>query len=190
MEERGSRAHRRPPTDEGTLEQFIAATRRAAGDPTVVPVCVAEMSAVLGGAAVLLTLRPPRSHDPGAVVAAGVAENFVRSYAETYYLHDPWLQRLAGHAPGVGFGYELVPRWDLLRTIFYREWMAPQDLLPDLSMVGLVLDRDNQPFSMFTAFRRRGARLFTLEDLILLRRVFPDLQQAVRSTRAPSSGPY
>lgn len=145
---------------------------------------------MLGGAAVLLTLRPPRFDDPGSVIAVGVAESFVRSYAETHYLYDPWVQRWAGQRPGVGFGYELVPRWDLLRTTFYQKWIAPQDLRPDLSIVGLLLERDNQPLSTFAAFRRRGTRLFKLEDLSLLRRVLPDLQQAVRNTRALSPGPY
>ena len=140
---------------------------------------------MLGGAAVLLTLRPPSCHDPGSVVSVGIAETFVRSYAETYYLHDPWVERMASCPPGIGFGYELVPRWDLLRTIFYREWIAPQDLLPDLSIAGLVLQG---PLSTFAAFRRRGTRLFKLEDLSLLRRLLPHLQQAVRNTRAASTG--
>jgi hypothetical protein len=184
--ERMSGSHCRPPQDEETLERLIVTTCRAAGDPILLPACIAEVSAMLGGAAVVLTLRPPRADDLGSVIAVGIAENFVRSYAETHYLHDPWVQRLAGQPPGVAFGYELVPRWDLLRTTFYQEWIAPQDLLPDLSIAGLVLERDNQPLSTFAAFRRRGTRLFKLEDLNRLRRLLPDLQQAVRRTRAPS----
>jgi hypothetical protein len=138
---------------------------------------------MLGGAAVLLTLRPPSRYDTGAVIAVGIPENFVRSYVETHYLHDPWVERMAGRPPGIGFGYELVPRWDLLRTTFYREWMAPQHLLPDLSIAGLVLQGDCRPLSTFAAFRRRGTRLFTLEDLSLLRRLLPHLQQSARNAR-------
>jgi hypothetical protein len=61
--------------------------------------------------------------------------------------------------------------------------MAPQHLLPDLSIAGLVLQGDCRPLSTFAAFRRRGTRLFTLEDLSLLRRLLPHLQQSARNAR-------
>lgn len=165
------------------MTQLITAVSRAATDPTQWAVCVAEVSTVLGGAAVLLTLRPPRRGDTGCVAAAGIAPEFIRSYVETFYACDPWVQRMSACPAGISFGYELVPRWELLRSEFYRTWMVPQELLPELSIAGLILKRGARPQSTFAAFRRRSGRMLRLEDIALLRRLLPHLQQAVRSTR-------
>ena len=161
--------------------QLKAAVSAATSDPQLWPACVGEMSCVLGGAAVLLTLRPPLHGNAEWIATAAIAAQFVHAYAETYSARDPWVERLAAFPPGIRFGYELVPRWELLRSAFYEEWMVPQDLLPELSINGLILKRGGQPISTLAVFRRPGTRLLELEDIAVLRRLLPHLQHAVRS---------
>jgi hypothetical protein len=176
------RWHCRPMTEEETALRLSAAIARAGDDPAQWPGCLDELSATLDGAAVLLTLRPPHPEDVASVVAVGITPSFVRSYAETYYARDPWVERMSMHPPNIVFGYELVPRWALLRSEFYQAWMHPQDLLPERSIAGLILNHGARPLSTFAAFRRRGSRLLQLEDVALLRRLLPHLQGAVRRT--------
>lgn len=183
IEERVARWHCRPPTQDRMLTQLNSAVARAAADPKQWGTCVKEISTVLGGAAVLLTLRPPRHGDADCIVAAGIAVAFVDAYVDSYYRHDPWVERMVGRPPGIVFGYELVPRWELLLSTFYREWMAPQDLLPELSINGLILKQAARPVSTLAAFRRRGTRLLQIEDIALLRQLLPQLQRAVRARR-------
>lgn len=168
-------------SDQENLDHLIASVSAAAADPALWTACVEELSTLLGSAAVVLTLRPPRSGRIDCVVTAGIAPDFRRAYADTYYARDPWVQRMAARPAGIAFGYELVPRWDLLRTDFYRDWMAPQGLLPELTVTGRILKRGKRPVSTLAAFRRRGTRMLRLEDVDLLRQLLPYLQRAVRS---------
>lgn len=172
----------RPMSDQDTLKSLIVATAAAATDPAMWQPCIEEVSAILGGAAVMLTLRPPRHGDPGCVVAAAIAPDFIRTYVETHYAHDPWVERMATHGPGIRFGYELVPRWHLLRSQFYRAWMVPQALLPELSIV-LILKHGTRPLSTLAVHRRSDTRMLRLEDVHLLRRLLPHVQRAVRRTQ-------
>ena len=182
IEERTARWRCRPLTEDEMVARLIAAVSRAAADPAQWGACVSEMSAALGGAAVLLTLRPPRRDDADCIVAAGIAAHYITTYAETYYAGDPWVERMATHSPGIRFGYELIPRWELLQSALYREWMVPQGLLPELSINGLILKRGMRPASTLAAFRRRGTRFLQIEDIALLRQLLPHLQRAVRAT--------
>ena len=182
VEERRARWHCRPLTEQQNMARLITAVSRAAADPTLWGACVSEMSAILGGVAVLLTLRPPRRGDTDCIAAADIAVPFIGAYVDTYYARDPWVARMAGQAPGIRFGYELVPRWELLQSAFYREWMVPQDLLPDLSINGLILKRGTRPIATLAAFRRRGTRVLRVEDVAMLRQLLPHLQRAVRAT--------
>jgi len=183
VEERRARWHCRPLTEQQTMVRLITAVSRAAADPTQWGACVSEMSAILGGAAVLLTLRPPRRDDADCIAAAGIAAPAIGTYVDTYYAQDPWVARMAGQSPVIRFGYELVPRWELVQSGFYREWMVPQDLLPDLSINGLILKHGTRPTATLGAFRRRGTRVLQIEDVAVLRQLLPHLQRAVRATR-------
>jgi hypothetical protein len=189
IEERRARWRCRPLTEEEMVARLIAAVSRAAADPTQWGACVSEISAGLGGAAVLLTLRPPRRGDAECIAAAGIAAPFIDTYADTYYARDPWVKRMATQAPGIRFGYELVPRWKLLQSAFYREWMVPQNLLPELSISGLILKRGMRPTSTLAALRQHGTRLLQIEDVALLRRLLPHLQRAVRLTQRTLAAP-
>lgn len=166
-------------SDQDTLEHLKAMVSAAAADPALWTPCVEELSEVLGGAAVVLTLRPPCGGSTDSLVTAGVAPDFRRAYADTYYACDPWVERMAARPAGIAFGYELVPRWDLLRSAFYEEWMAPQHLLPELTIAGLILRRSTQPVSTLAVFRRRSTRVLQLEDVDLLRQLLPFLREAV-----------
>jgi hypothetical protein len=189
VEERRARWHCRPLTEQQTVTRLATAVSRAAADPTQWKPCLNEMSAILGGAAVLLTLRPPRYGDADCIAAAGIAAPFIGTYVDTYYTQDPWVARMAGESPGIRFGYELVPRWKLVQSVFYREWMVPQELLPDLSINGLILKDGTQPAATLAVFRRRGTRVLQIEDVAVLRRLLPHLRRAVRATRRRSPAP-
>jgi hypothetical protein len=180
IEQQRRQWHWRPMSDQDTLERLKATVSAAAADPALWTAFVEELSEVLGGAAVVLTLRPPCGGSADGVVTAGIAPAFRRAYADTYYARDPWVERMAARPAAIAFGYELVPRWDLLRTEFYREWMAPQHLLPELTIAGLILRRSTQPVSTLAAFRWRTTRMLQLEDVDLLRQLLPLLREAVR----------
>ena len=180
--ERMSHWHCRPVTEEETLARLSATVDRATEEALEWTLWLTEISATLGDAAVMLAVHSQRGDGAGQLIAVGILPDFVRAYEDTYFLQDPWAQRLSARTPWIGFGYELVPRWDLLRSGFYREWMAPQGLLPDLSIAGLILRHCGRPLVTLTAFRRVGGRVFQLEDITLLRRLLPHLQHALRTT--------
>jgi len=139
----------------------------------------AALSAQLGGAAVLLALRLPSPGDCGWLVTAEIAPEFRRAYAEGYFASDPWLRRMADRQPGVGFGYEILPRSALIHEEFYREWMQPQGFPQTPTIMGLCRTEAGRPRSTLAIFRTPATPVFQIEDVQLIRRLLPYLQRAM-----------
>ena len=135
----------------------------------------------LGGGVALLYMPVPSSDDPGVLVATSLGVEFSESYRDSYFRCDPWLRDMNSLPIGdVAIHRGRVGGHALVESSFYREWMRPQGLLPDL-MLGGVADRDAQrPGSLIRVFQRTD----TCPDggaLELLRELMPHLRRVLRT---------
>ena len=132
------------------------------------------------GSVTLLCMPAPSNHDPGSLVAPSLGPEFVASYRRHWFRNDPWLHR--SHTLPVG---EIVVHegriagQPLTETSFYREWMAPQQLLPHLLVGGVVDEDTHRTASVLTVFQRRHTTL-DRRAVRLLRELMPHLQRALR----------
>lgn len=136
----------------------------------------------LGGAAVLLQISDP-ALEGATCVAPSLDPTFVEAYRERYQALDPtlpWIERLR---PGSAcFVRELVPDDELMETAFYREWMAPQELLVGPAFLGLIHRNEGEATSAaaLRVFRPRGAPRYGPRQKRFLELLMPHLLRSVR----------
>jgi DNA-binding CsgD family transcriptional regulator len=128
----------------------------------------------LGGTVGMLCMPAPSFRQPGVVIAPSEA------YRRRYHRIDPWLREARLLPAG-----EIISRrgavggQPLVRTPFYREWMAPQGLRAEPPLGG-VLERDEQGgCTLITLFRRSDARPGRRVSPVLAD-LMPHLRRAVR----------
>jgi DNA-binding CsgD family transcriptional regulator len=135
----------------------------------------------LGGGIAMLCMPAPTNDEPGVVIAPSLGHEFIESYRETCFRCDPWLREANALPVGevvVHEGWVGGQPW--VETSFYRDWMQPQGLLPNLWLGG-VGDRDaHRASSLIRVFQRIDARPGK-GAIGLLRELMPHLRRALRT---------
>jgi DNA-binding CsgD family transcriptional regulator/PAS domain-containing protein len=109
--------------------------------------------------------------------------DYVASYESRYAGRDVWLrQEEHFRSPGaVWSSQQIVPDDELVATDFYRDWLAPQDLLHHLFG---VLDRRGSVVTYLVFGRSERAGPFNESELALLRDLLPKMQRGFRAGQA------
>ena len=114
---------------------------------------------------------------------ANISARYVRSYEEQYAYLDAWLQREERfQVPGVVWtSQQIVPDDELVATDYYRNWLAPQNLLHHLFG---VLDRRGSTVTYVVFGRSEDAGPFGENEITLLRLLLPKLRRGFRAGQA------
>ena len=109
--------------------------------------------------------------------------DYVASYESRYAGRDVWLrQEEHFRSPGaVWSSQQIVPDDELVATDFYRDWLAPQDLLHHLFG---VLDRRGSVVTYLVFGRSEHAGPFNESEIALLRDLLPKMQRGFRAGQA------
>jgi DNA-binding CsgD family transcriptional regulator/PAS domain-containing protein len=109
--------------------------------------------------------------------------DYVASYESRYAGRDVWLrQEEHFRSPGaVWSSQQIVPDDELVATDFYRDWLAPQDLLHHLFG---VLDRRGSVVTYLVFGRSEHAGPFGESEIALVRDLLPTMQRGFRAGQA------
>ncbi len=109
--------------------------------------------------------------------------DYVASYESRYAGRNVWLrQEEHFRSPGaVWSSQQIVPDDELVATDFYRDWLAPQDLLHHLFG---VLDRRGSVVTYLVFGRSERAGPFNESEIALLRDLLPKMQRGFRAGQA------
>jgi DNA-binding CsgD family transcriptional regulator/PAS domain-containing protein len=109
--------------------------------------------------------------------------DYVASYESRYAGRDVWLhQEEYFRSPGaVWTSQQIVPDNELVTTDYYRDWLAPQDLLHHLFG---VLDRRGSVVTYLVFGRSEDAGPFGETEIALLHDLLPKMQRGFRAGEA------
>ena len=109
--------------------------------------------------------------------------DYVASYEDRYPGRDVWLhQEEYFRSPGaVWSSQQIVSDDELVKTDYYRDWLAPQDLLHHLFG---VLDRRGSVVTYLVFGRSERAGPFSESEIALLRDLLPKMQRGFRAGQA------
>jgi DNA-binding CsgD family transcriptional regulator len=111
------------------------------------------------------------------VYAAGFAETFRSSYAARYAARNVWLASERPFAQKrVMTGDEVIPYWELTRSVFYEEWLRPQDCYH--TIFGVVR-RIAPELLVLAAHRPLHAPPFAAADKRIVGGILPHLERAI-----------
>lgn len=105
-------------------------------------------------------------------------------YAKTWCRMDPWLApaRMLRFPYLVWHGDEIVPEPELLRTEFYRSWLAPRGLR---YWLGGAITREGEKLTYVALLRSSDSGPFARVDKLRLRRLLPHLEASCRLSADP-----
>jgi DNA-binding CsgD family transcriptional regulator/PAS domain-containing protein len=161
------------------LLQLIELIYDAATAPQLWPRFLEQVSATLGGGATLITLQHPGCGARAVGMTHGLDEAAGKAYSEHFCHIDPFhaaVSRMPERVAELGDAY--VPRDELLKTEIFNDWYRPNGLIPG-SVAGVVGRRGGVP-SVFGAYRVRGAREYSQEQLELVQALMPHLSRALQ----------
>lgn len=155
----------------------------AARDSTQWPVALQAVAGLLDASQGLIFSHQATPEQRGLWVSFGASPEAMQRYVEHYHAHDIWMQR--GHAlnlwlPGrVVVGKDLLPDKAFLDSVFYREFLAPQDIR-DLC-AGVLHDgcEPGIPRVNIAVYRPHAKPRFNDADKTLLATLLPHLREAV-----------
>ena len=109
--------------------------------------------------------------------------DYVASYEDRYAGRDAWLnQEEYFRSPGaVWSSQQILPDDELVKTDYYRDWLAPQDLLHHLFG---VLDRRRSVVTYLVFGRSERAGPFSESEIALLRDLLPKMQRGFQAGQA------
>jgi DNA-binding CsgD family transcriptional regulator len=110
---------------------------------------------------------------------SGYSAKSMRAYQCKYAALDVWLRNEEWYrVPGaVQTGRELVPEPELLRSEFYHDWLAPQDLF---HRVSAVLMREGDNLCYFSMLRSRQVEPFDADETRVCAILAPHLRRTVQ----------
>ncbi len=115
--------------------------------------------------------------------SVNIDTDYIASYESRYAVRDVWLDEEEHfRTPGaVWSSQQIVPNSELVKTDYYRDWLAPQDLFHHLFG---VLDRRGSVVTYLVFGRSESAGPFGESEIALLRELLPKMQRGVRAGQA------
>jgi DNA-binding CsgD family transcriptional regulator/PAS domain-containing protein len=156
----------------------------AASDPAKWPEALQSVAGLLDASRGLIFSHQATPEQRGLWVSCRISPEATQRYVEFYHAHDIWMQR--GHAlnvwvPGrVVVGKDLLPDKAFLDSLFYREFLAPQDIR-DLC-AGVLHDGSEPgiPRVNIAVYRPHAKPRFNDADKALMAALLPHLREATR----------
>lgn len=156
----------------------------AASDPAKWPEALQAVAGLLDASRGLIFSHQATPEQRGLWVSCRISPEATQRYVERYHAHDIWMQR--GHAlnvwvPGrVVVGKDLLPDKAFLDSLFYREFLAPQDIR-DLC-AGVLHDGSEPgiPRVNIAVYRPHAKPRFSGADKALMAALLPHLREATR----------
>lgn len=162
----------------------LPAVYAAASDAGKWPDALQAIAVLLDASRGLIFSHQAAPEQRGLWVSYRTAPAAMQRYVEQYHAHDVWMQR--GHAlnawtPGhVVVSKDLLPDKAFLESVFYREFLAPQDIR-DLC-AGVLHDGSEPgiPRVHIALYRNHASPRFNASDKALLAALLPHLREATR----------
>jgi DNA-binding CsgD family transcriptional regulator len=156
----------------------------AAGQPARWQDFVEELSAAMGGGAVILALQLPGYAVPVRSYQIHLSVEFALYIGRSYPQGIPWLPA-AYPAMRQGFAFlsDFVPEATLVRSEFYRQWMQPERLAAEGPLSHTFAIDGDTPLAELGIFQRQGCRPLTDADRRLCNQLAPHLTGAFRLYR-------
>lgn len=156
----------------------------AASDPARWPEALQSVTGLLDASQGLIFSHQATPEQRGMWISCRISSEATQRYVEHYHAHDIWMQR--GHAlnvwvPGrVVVGKDLLPDKAFLDSLFYREFLAPQDIR-DLC-AGVLHDGSEPgiPRVNIAVYRPHAKPRFSGADKALMAALLPHLREATR----------
>lgn len=173
---------------EGTAAERVASILpnlyAAASAPGRWPAAFAGIVNLLDGSSGLMFSHQATPELHGLWVPHNLQPDWLQRYAEHYHAHDIWMQM--GEAQGVFFpgnvliGDDLLPRRAFLDSIFYREFLRPQDIH---DLCGGILHDGSEagiPRIHVAVYRSLSRPVFGEADKAMMRALIPHLRETTR----------
>lgn len=156
----------------------------AASAPAKWTEALQAVAGLLGASQGLIFSHQATPEQRGMWVSCRISPEATQRYIEHYHAHDIWMQR--GHAlnvwvPGrVVVGKDLLPDKAFLDSVFYREFLAPQDIR-DLC-AGVLHDGSEPgiPRVNIAVYRPHARPRFNGADKAAMAALLPHLREATR----------
>lgn len=152
---------------------------RAALDPETWPAALDGLRILLRADVCALVCHDLRVGQGHIRQAAGISPEAQSAYGTYLARLNPWLQHehfyaLAGQ---VSLGSQILAHDELVKTEFYRDWLARQNLHHSLHA---VVSRDKNQVTFLFAARKPSAQDFEAATVDLCRRILPQLATTER----------
>jgi DNA-binding CsgD family transcriptional regulator len=165
-------------TGKQDLEQFIRLICEAAINSRRWENVLEELRLYLNGNAVALAEYNFDSKEGKILHSVGYDPQHLRSYAGMYASLNVWLQAKEWYTSGqVGVGEEILPSDELVKSIFYNEWLKPMDLF---HRVYAVVSQQHQRVCYLEVVRSKSKGLFNNEAQLFLKNLLPYFELATK----------
>ncbi|MCW8060446.1 helix-turn-helix transcriptional regulator [Agrobacterium tumefaciens] len=105
----------------------------------------------------------------------------LESYASHYVNTNPWLEHCAVRKVGLGiYSDEIIPPGELLKTEFYNDWLAPNDIA---CSIGVTIDKNGDCPLIISTVTSRADQERNSQFSEQLTRIAPHLRRAARFYR-------
>src|SRR5689334_19068974 len=160
------------------FSQLIGDTYDASLDPALWPAVIERVSGFVGGSAANLSLQDAVTRAaPNLYFWWGGNPDFLQSYRETYAKLNPMFpSAIFFDVEEVHQLIEIVPREELCRTRFAREWLQPQGYIDD---VFCLIEKSARTLSMFEVIRHRRDGVVDSAARQRMELVSPHIRRAV-----------
>lgn len=136
---------------------------------------------VLGGARVILCLPYPEHDHPGKIYSPAFSADALRAYTNLSVTGDPFVPDLERLPIGAfESGDALVSSAAIERSEFYREWMEPEGLAPEIGFFGIIDREWKYGTAAILVFRPRSEHCWGLTEKRLGQLLMPHLRRAAR----------
>jgi DNA-binding CsgD family transcriptional regulator len=146
------------------------------------PVFLTALARATGDRIATIDYHDARDASGSLAAQVGLDPGSQKSYDEYYRTLNPWLnQPRVPTSPGtVATTGMMFPEEELIRSEYYNEFLAPQDIFRGL---GAIIDHSASAIAAITMLRPKRRGDFASRDVALLRSLVPHLQRAFQFHR-------
>ncbi|MEW6644947.1 MAG: LuxR C-terminal-related transcriptional regulator [Pseudomonadota bacterium] len=136
---------------------------------------LAKLAHFVGGQAAGLLSKDTISKAGNAYFFHGLDPAYQKSYAQTYWRHDPMAELASCEVEQIVSISELIPHHVFRRSVFYQQWSRPQGWI---DAVKAVLDKSATSFAYLSVCRNEASGLVDSEMRARMALVVPHVRRA------------
>lgn len=113
--------------------------------------------------------------------SVGQDPGYIRRYATEYVGLNPWMKQESFYEEGqISIGQEILSDEELVKTRFYKEWLAPQQFF---HRICAVARREDSKVFYLEAYRPSQSDMFAEPEINFLTTILPHLMQSMKLNR-------